>query len=161
MSDLYIHTGQWYRSRHTLLRALRNSKYKDSLIGCPSRKWMLWRASPCLALRLSSQYLIMLWRSYDTEKNTLQSITMSERNKNVQPNSMSQWRHSLKEYYGLTKTLALLTMMSVMLITTEEKLIQLSVYNQNKLLTGMWLQWKSMGQNNDCLKVKKAKHIFC
>lgn len=34
------------------------------LIGCPSRKWMLWSTSPCLALRLSSQYFIMLWRSW-------------------------------------------------------------------------------------------------
>lgn len=65
-------TGHWY----TLLRALRKSKEKNSLIGCPSRKWMLWMASPCLALRLSSQYLIMLCRSCDTEKNRLQSIIM-------------------------------------------------------------------------------------
>ncbi len=68
LRDLYMHT---YRPR-----ALRKSKEKNSLIGCPSRKWMLWRASPCLALRLSSQYLIMLCRSCDTEKNRLQSIIM-------------------------------------------------------------------------------------
>lgn len=34
------------------------------LIGCPSRKWMLWSTSPCLARRLSSQYFMMLWRSW-------------------------------------------------------------------------------------------------
>lgn len=34
------------------------------LIGCPSRKWMLWSTSPCLARRLSSQYFIIPWRSW-------------------------------------------------------------------------------------------------
>lgn len=47
---------------HTLCRNVREGK--GLLIGCPSRKWMLWRTSPCFALKLSSQYLMMLWRSY-------------------------------------------------------------------------------------------------
>jgi len=115
-----LHTNRLVQLRHTLLRALIKSKYNNSLIGCPSRKWMLWRASPCLDLRLSSQYLIMLWRS--CEKNTLQSITMY---KNVQPNPMSQWLHSLKQYHELTQTYALLAM-SVML-RQEEKLNWISL----------------------------------
>ena len=49
-----------------MLKSQAMSKYKNNclLIGCPSRKWKLWRTSPCLARRLSSQYLMMLWRSW-------------------------------------------------------------------------------------------------
>lgn len=35
-----------------------------SLIGCPSRKWILCSISPCLARRFSSQYLMTFWRSW-------------------------------------------------------------------------------------------------
>lgn len=51
-------------------------KYKNNclLIGCPSRKWKLWRTSPCLARRLSSQYLMMLWRSWRKDRTQPQSL---------------------------------------------------------------------------------------